>query len=173
MKLYIPLAFRHGAGVYMRILQAKPFVEPEYYLNSAPKLSFDFNFSEDFYQYYHENPQEKVRSENFFSARAFHVLQDLLPLNYHEIFTLFDPKTDTFMGYHVGAARINYSKEYPTYSEIISELPAEVHFFHKFPDVSFPLVTETFVKRVHEKNLEGVRFILKWDGQRVIGLSYD
>lgn len=43
--------------------------------------------------------------------------------------------------------------------------------FHKFPDVDFPMATDTFVERIREHQLPGFHFIHKWDGEKIVGLE--
>ncbi|MBT9544410.1 MAG: hypothetical protein IV090_03395 [Candidatus Sericytochromatia bacterium] len=99
-----------------------------------------------------------------FYPQAFYPLADLLiagnnakcVLNKQGIPELF----------RIYPTHVDCGEPYPTYASIAQHRPADLHFFKKFADADFYLVTQTFVDRVKATGVRGLSFVLRWDGER-------
>ena len=100
----------------------------------------------------------------YFMPSAFEAVKDLLAYPSHEIYTLMLEEWP--VAYLVRPAAAPTVSENPTYAEISAHLPEGLHYFRKFEETEFKLVTETFVERCQQLKLKGIKFHLRWDGQK-------
>ena len=108
-------------------------------------------------------PTHPYIDEELFWPEGFYALEDLLTTGGNRVDCgLIDGGVAMF---RVIPAAPPYDKPYPVYAEIAAQLPSDHHYFTKFADADFRLVTETFVERVAQKELKGFRFVLRWDGE--------
>lgn len=109
-------------------------------------------------------PQNPYTEEDLFWPEGFYALEDLLTTGGNRVECgLIDEGIAMF---RVTPAAPQYHQAYPCYAEIAAQLPNDHHYFTKFADVDFRLVTESFVQRVEDQQLKGFRFALRWDGER-------
>ncbi|MBT9544403.1 MAG: hypothetical protein IV090_03360 [Candidatus Sericytochromatia bacterium] len=108
-----------------------------------------------------------------FYPQAFQILSDLLISNKNSIFYAKDVKNNEFKDERKNAplfcvlpTHVDCGEPYPTYASIAQHRPADLHFFKKFADADFYLVTQTFVDRVKATGVRGLSFVLRWDGER-------
>lgn len=108
----------------------------------------------------------KIYSETpVFKYTAMEALQDLLLYPGNEIFTFLYEGWPCF--YQIRPVAPPYAQAYPCYAEIAAQRPADLHFFRKFDDADFFLVSEHFVQEVARLKLKGFTCMLRWDGTNV------
>jgi hypothetical protein len=98
-----------------------------------------------------------------FKPHAFTAMQDLLLHPNHEVYTFV--KEDYPIAYAIRPASAPTPSS-ASYAEIAHSLPSDLHFFRKFEGTEFKLVTETFVERFQQLKFKGLKFHLRWDGEK-------
>ena len=119
--------------------------------------------------------QEPVDKSNamVFYPQSFERLSDLLSSGGNRVVCSYDAKNEFFKDERKNAplfcvlpTHVDCGEPYPTYASIAQHRPADLHFFKKFADADFYLVTQTFVDRVKATGVRGLSFVLRWDGER-------
>src|SRR3990167_1856749 len=116
--------------------------------NADPKKHYIFN------GLFIENPPEEKHTIVFY-PQSFYKLADILMSGGNQIYSATDVYNNEFkdnrkqsMLFRVRPNYVDCGEPYPTYASIAQHRPADLHFFKKFADADFYLVTETFVDRV-------------------------
>lgn len=99
-----------------------------------------------------------------FSTKAFYTLHDLVVLPENSIQMLCIEGIPLYM--YVFPASPTYCEPFPLYRTISEILPPNMHYFCKFSNSPYLLVTEKFKQRWKEQKLKGASFLLKWDGKQ-------
>lgn len=165
--LYLISFTLHGFSPISRRLayRLKPYEDPEPYLSTSESISVGAEFS-----YYTEHG-DLAEAWSSCSIRAMEALKPVLDIEANRIMSIWTEDEKTLVGYHFQPAVVQYSVPYPHYAQIAEELPSHIHYFQKFPDVNFPLVTQSFVDCVKENNIRGLNFPPKFDGKKVLGIK--
>lgn len=98
-----------------------------------------------------------------FTPKSFELLKDILFFPEHEIYTFTQGQWPLAYLIRPAAAPVG---NIPTYAEIAASLPNGLHYFRKSQNTEFKLVTETFVERFQQHKLKGLKFHLRWDGEK-------
>ena len=158
MNLYRVMSNNMGKGVYYGSFYCYPYQGKGHTKPVQDSMSSDFASTKfiDLNNILPKHPASRL----FFSPRAFAILEDLFPREYHDIVEVH--YREFLIGYVFEPARIHYSIEYPLYAQIDAERPENVHYFQKFPDVNFALCTQTLWERVKEHKLRGFKMVPRW-----------
>lgn len=97
-----------------------------------------------------------------FSLRAMCTLPDILVQDSHIIHTITYDGVPRF--FHVCPSYPDCGEPFPTYASIAKHLPEDMHYFRKFRNADYYLVTETFKQRWKAAKLKGPTFLLRYDG---------
>lgn len=98
-----------------------------------------------------------------FTHKAIEFLGDVLINPYHEVYTFMLDEWPLCYLIRPVAAPVN---PISTYAEIAASLTNDVHYLRKFEGTEFTLVTETFAERFQQFKLKGLKFHLRWDGEK-------
>jgi hypothetical protein len=100
-----------------------------------------------------------------FSRRGMTELYDLLNYPGNIIQTLFLNDEPAF--FHVYPVAPDCGEPYPTYASLSAYAEEHnLHYFRKFADSNYVIVTETLRQRFRQAKLKGASFLLKFDGKR-------
>lgn len=92
-------------------------------------------------------------------------LYDLLNYPGNIIQTLFLNDEPAF--FHVYPVAPDCGEPYPTYASLSAYAEEHnLHYFRKFADSNYVIVTETLRQRFRQAKLKGASFLLKFDGKR-------
>ena len=143
----------------------KPYVEPAPYVLSDSEKIVGSEV-----QYYTEH-NDVAKALQSCSIAAMAALKPVLDIEANQVTSIWTEDEKTLVGYSFQPAVVQYSVPYPDYAQIAKELPSHIHYFQKFPDVDFPLVTQAFVDCVKENKIRGLNFPPKFDGKKVLGIK--
>lgn len=171
MKIYA-LQLPHFYSPYTDNIEVKSYtgpgsivVENRKTLRTHDVVAFNMQFKQHFVKEFQSFRNFwSLDTTYLFSPRTLVLLKDIFLRDEHVIYELVEPE-DKIHLYYVYPPAPTYSEPYPTYATIAAELPPDVHFFRKFADANYLLVTETFKQRWKEAGLKGATFLLKWDGK--------
>jgi hypothetical protein len=134
-----------GAGDWIGLTQER----------SIPLTGFDNSVSSDF--------NSKIVA--VFSRRAMQEFHDLLDYPGNLIQTIALNGEPAF--FYVYPIAPDCGEPYPTYATLSAYAEQHnLHFFRKFVDSQYVLVTETFRQRFKQAKFKGASFLLKFDGKR-------
>lgn len=170
-KLYI-LSFTRlltGPGCSRRLFLG-PYVDPAPHL--AAKAKDEAQIGGGGFCYINAHGDSVGVGEPTCSAPAMEHLKSVLDIEANQVMSIWTENKQELVGYWFRPAIVTYNCEYPTYEEIAEQLPSHIHYFQKYPDVDFPLVTETFVNCVKQNKIKGLRFPPKYDGKKVLGMKF-
>ena len=148
-----------------QVYRFKPYVDPASYTSADAKKEVG---SEVKYYTEHGDVAEAYPTCNI---AAMDALKSVLDIEANRVMSIWTEDEQTLVGYYFQPAVVQYSVPYPHYAQIAKELPSHIHYFQKFPDVNFPLVTQSFVDCVKENNIRGLSFPPKFDGKKVLGIK--
>lgn len=169
-KLYILSYTRLFAGPRSsQRLFLKPYVEPTPHLATTKKDEAQIGGGG--FRYINEYGDAVGGSAPTCSVPAMEHLKSALDIEANQVMSIWTENEQELVGYWFRPAIVTYNCEYPTYEEIAEQLPPHIHYFQKYPDVDFPLVTETFVHCVKQNKIKGLRFPPKFDGKKVLGIK--
>jgi hypothetical protein len=126
----------------------------------------NFKGSKDIFQIWRYHTQEEqilTLSSLGFSFRAFEILGDYLtyPGNTLQTITMGGWP----MCYYITPVAAPVSDS-PTYAEIAAKRPENLHYFRKFEDTGFQIVTEEFLACCKQHKITGLKAFLRWDGKK-------
>lgn len=98
-----------------------------------------------------------------FSFKAFYILRDMFSLSENQIKVLSINEFPFY--FYVFPSFVKCDEPFPVYKKISQNLPENLHFFRKFENANYLIVTESFRLRWKESKLTGATFLLKWDGK--------
>jgi hypothetical protein len=170
MKLY-SLTYKNNAkGIYYNTFVTGPFVEPPPDLAQAPSSYIPFSRG----HYLQSEGSPKTQGEYFANLPFVAAFRDLLSVEHNQITSLYTRDTGQLVGYNFVPASLPNCSDYPNYAEVEATRLESIHFFLKNRTAPENLyVTEPFVLRIKQHHFTGLYCMLKWDGQRVVGLDYD
>ncbi|PIQ28215.1 hypothetical protein COW36_04745 [bacterium (Candidatus Blackallbacteria) CG17_big_fil_post_rev_8_21_14_2_50_48_46] len=171
MKIYSIDYKNNARGIYYAVFNPGPFVPPTQ--EQAEQKSQYIHFCGPAFDI-QVSKETKIKGEYFFNIPFMYAFQDLVSLEHNQPSCLYHQETGELVGYHVKPAILPNCSEFPNYAEVEATRPKDVHIFLKNRSVPGNVyVTELFVERIKQHHFTGIYCIPKWDGERVIGLSYD
>jgi hypothetical protein len=144
-------------------LEWKP-VLPEYLNNTIPDAHPLKIYVFEAFIWKEANDFERLPPIVFY-PQAFYPLADLLISGGNQSKTVLNVQGEPNL-FRIYPTHVDCGEPYPTYASIAQHRPADLHFFKKFADADFYLVTQTFVDRVKATGVRGLSFVLRWDGER-------